>query len=125
MENEPHLVGIGRAARRSIALELRFVQLDEVLRLAARAIQRVVDPLGRAALERGDDEADVETEATRLDARDDAALGGAPAFGGIACLGVTAQFDQSAQGPIGGAGVALGGDDRVGMERAVARQLPQ
>ena len=31
MENEPYLVGIGRAARGAIAIEPRLVQLDEIL----------------------------------------------------------------------------------------------
>jgi hypothetical protein len=38
------------------------MQLDQILGLAARAIQAVVDPLGRADIEAGDDEAYVETE---------------------------------------------------------------
>ena len=42
------------------------MQLDQIFGLAARAIQAVVDPLGRADIEAGDDEADVEAERRRL-----------------------------------------------------------
>src|SRR6476660_1813030 len=37
-----------------------YMQLDQTFRLAGRAIQAVVDPLGVADIEAGDDEADVE-----------------------------------------------------------------
>jgi len=46
------------------------MQLDQILGLAARAIQTVVDPLGRADIEAGDDEADVEAEHRRLNTGD-------------------------------------------------------
>ncbi len=48
------------------------MQLDPILGLAARAIQAVVDPLGRADIEARDDEADVEAEHRRLNTGDDA-----------------------------------------------------
>ena len=54
--------------------ELALVQLDQILRLAARAIEAFVEPFGRAVLEVGDDEADVEAEPRRLDAGDGAPL---------------------------------------------------
>ena len=50
----------------SIEGELCLMQLDQILGLAARAIQAVVDPLGRADIEARDDEADVEAEHRRL-----------------------------------------------------------
>jgi hypothetical protein len=59
MEHETDLVGERRTATGAIGGELRLMQLDQVLGLAARAIQAVVDPLGRAGIEAGDDEADV------------------------------------------------------------------
>jgi hypothetical protein len=62
MEHETDLVGERRTATGAIGGELRFMQLDQILGLAARAIQAVVDPLGRADIEAGDDEADVEAE---------------------------------------------------------------
>ena len=52
--------------------ELCLMQLDQILGLAARAIQAVVDPLGRADIEAGDDEADVEAELGRLNTGDGA-----------------------------------------------------
>ena len=62
MEHEADLVGERRTATGAIGGELRLMQLDQILGLAARAIQAVVDPLGRADIEAGDDEADVEAE---------------------------------------------------------------
>jgi hypothetical protein len=51
------------------------MQLDPILGLAARAIQAVVDPLGRADIEARDDEPDVEMlfrQQFRRDLRDTA-----------------------------------------------------
>jgi hypothetical protein len=59
MEHETDLVGERRTATGAIGGELRLMQLDQIFGLAARAIQAVVDPLGRADIEAGDDEADV------------------------------------------------------------------
>ncbi len=93
MEEQPHLVGIGRAARSAIALQLSLVQLDEVLGLATGAVERVLDVFGAASLERGNDEADIEAEQSGLDARDNTAAVGigdvGPAFYRIAGLGVS------------------------------------
>lgn len=60
MQDEANLVGDWRAARRAIGRQLRLVQLDQVFRLAACAIKRVVNPFGRAVFDVGDAEADVE-----------------------------------------------------------------
>src|SRR6202042_2807603 len=48
VENEADLIGERRTEAGAIGGELRLVQLDQILSLAARAIQAVVDPLGRA-----------------------------------------------------------------------------
>jgi hypothetical protein len=48
VENEADLIGERRTAARAIGGELCLMQLDQILGLAARAIQAVVDPLGRA-----------------------------------------------------------------------------
>jgi len=69
VENEADLVGERRTAAGAIGGELRLVQLDQILSLAAGAIQAVVDPLGRADIEAGDDEADVEAERGRATVR--------------------------------------------------------
>jgi len=61
--------------------------MTKVLRLAALAIQRVVQPLRAAAPDVGHDVADVQSVAARLDARADAPLA-FPGFGAVACLGV-------------------------------------
>src|SRR6202041_3332506 len=61
--------------------------------LAARAIQAVVDPLGRADIEAGDDEADVEAAHCRLNAGDGAPFA-IPGLGLVAGLGIAAQNRQ-------------------------------
>ena len=50
------------------------MQLDEIFRLSAGAVEGLVEPFGRAVIEIGDDEVDVETEPGRLDAGDGASL---------------------------------------------------
>src|SRR5665647_1704657 len=72
VENEADLIGERRTAARAIGGELCLMQLDQILGLAARAIQAVVDPFGRADIEAGDDEADVESEHRRLNPGDGA-----------------------------------------------------
>src|SRR6476620_7547240 len=57
VENESDLIGERRTATGAIGGKLRLMQLDQIFGLAARAIQAVVDPLGRADIEAGDDEA--------------------------------------------------------------------
>ncbi len=59
------LIGERRAARCAVGAELGLVQLDEDLRLSARAIETVVEPFGRAVGKIGDDAADVEAEPSR------------------------------------------------------------
>ena len=87
VEQQAHLVGERRAATGAVGGKLALVQLDQVLRLATLAIQRVVQPLGAAALDVGHDVADVQAVAARLDARAHAPLT-FPGFGAAACLGV-------------------------------------
>jgi hypothetical protein len=60
VKDQTHLVGERTAAAGAIGGELSLVQLDQVLGLAAGAIDRLVDMLGRSGLETGDDEADIE-----------------------------------------------------------------
>jgi hypothetical protein len=48
VQYQAHLIGIGRAARGAIAGELRLVALDQVLGLTTRAVERVIDVLGRS-----------------------------------------------------------------------------
>ena len=45
MQHEPNLIGDSGTAGRAIRRELRLVQLDQVLRLSACAIQAFVEPL--------------------------------------------------------------------------------
>ena len=65
MQDEAHLMAKRRAAAGAIGL----VHLDQILGLAARAVEGVVDVLGRTGAEPGDDIADVEVERSGLDAR--------------------------------------------------------
>ena len=51
VQNEADLVGERRAARRAIGGKLSLVQLDEIFRLPARAIESFIEPFGRAAVE--------------------------------------------------------------------------
>ncbi|BBO08420.1 hypothetical protein SG09_77700 [Bradyrhizobium ottawaense] len=69
------------------------MQLDQILGLAARAIQAVVDPLGRADIEAGDDETDVEAEHRRLNTGDGAAFA-IPGLCLMAGLGIATQNRQ-------------------------------
>jgi hypothetical protein len=100
VENETDLIGARRTAARAIGGELCLMQIDQVLGLATRAIQAVADALGRADIEAGDDEADVEAERRRLNTGD-----GAPfAILGlcvVAGLGVAAQNRQVLDGASG------------------------
>jgi hypothetical protein len=59
---------------------LGLVQLDQVLGLAALAVEGVVDVFGRASGQTGDDEADVEAERGCLNAGAGAPFG-FPRFG--------------------------------------------
>src|SRR5712672_3893911 len=73
------------------------MQLDQILGLAARAIQAVVDPLGRADIEARDDEADVEAELGRLNTGDGSPFA-IPVLCLVAGLGIAAQNSQVLDG---------------------------
>src|SRR3954451_20226064 len=70
---------------------------DHILGFAARAIQAVVEPLGRADIEAGDDETDVETEHRRLNTGDGAPFA-IPGLCLVARLGIAAQNRQVLDG---------------------------
>ena len=89
VQEEPHLVGERRAAAGAIGRELALVQLDQVLGLAAGAVEAGIEPLGRTGRDVGDDVADVETKPRRLDACGDAAFP-LPGLGGMGGLGKAA-----------------------------------
>src|SRR6187401_3389383 len=55
VENEADLIGERRTAAGAIGGELCLMRLDQIIGLAARAIQAVVDPLGRTDIEARDD----------------------------------------------------------------------
>jgi len=115
-------VALGMACwMRHIAGELRLVALDQVLGLAARAVERVVDMLGRSVLKRGNDIADVHTQRAGLDPGDDAAPT-LPAFGAVAGLGIVAQDGVLALSALDRAGIGGRDDDRIGTQRGVGWQ---
>ena len=87
------MIGERRTATGAIGGKLRLMQLDQIFGLAACAIQAVVDPLGRADIEAGDDEADVETELRRLNTGDGASFV-IPGLGLVPRLGIAAQNSQ-------------------------------
>lgn len=101
MENEADLVGERRTTAGAVGGELRLMQLDQTLGLAARAIQAVVDPLGRTDIEAGDDEADVEAEHGRLNTGDGAPFA-IPGLCLVARLGIAARNSQVLDGASGG-----------------------
>ncbi len=90
------------------------MELDQVFGLATGAMERVVDMFGVATLELGDDKADIEAE-RGLDARDNPAIGCAPALGRIAGLGIAAQHRQPAGGTVDA--------DRIGGSDHYARRV--
>ena len=69
VQDEPHLIGQRRAATGAVGGKLGLVQLDQVLGLAARAVEALIQPPGGAAADVGDDIADIETLPRGLDAR--------------------------------------------------------
>ena len=60
VQDEPHLIGERRKTGSSIRRQLALVQFDQIFHLPTRAIERVVDMLGRSVRDVGDDEADIE-----------------------------------------------------------------
>ena len=93
------------------------MQLDEVFGLAAGAVECVVDVLGRALLERGDDVADIHAERAGLDPGDDTALA-FPAFRPVAGLGIISQDQVLFLGPLDRAGIGNLHDLWIGLIKA-------
>ena len=89
MQHETHLIGECRATTGPIGGKLALVQLDQVLGLAARAVERVLEPLRAAAVQVGHHVADVQSLGAGFDACHHAPLA-APGFGAIAGLGIAA-----------------------------------
>ena len=117
--NEPHLIGEQRTTGSSIRRQLGLVQFDQIFHLRTRAIERVVDMLGRSVRDVGDDEADIEPQLGCFDAGADAPLA-FPGIGGVVRLRVAAQdwylFQRAASADIVGLNFDGGG------EKLVARQ---
>src|SRR5258705_9643157 len=88
------LVGLGRMARSAVGSEMVLPCLDVVLGLTTRAVEPLVEVLGAAAFEAGDDEPGIGSLEPRLDAGDDA-LDPAPALGGIVELPKRRTFPRS------------------------------
>src|SRR3546814_10969343 len=90
-------IGIGRAARGSVAGELGLVALDQVLGLTTRAVERVVDVPGRSCCQRGDDIADVHAQRAGLDPCNEATLA-LPGLCPIAGLGIDERSAERREG---------------------------
>ncbi len=82
MQEQAELVGGGLGARGAVGGEVGLPGLDVVFRLAAPAIELLVQRSAAAVAEIGDDEAAIGALVTGLDAGDDAA-DPAPAAGGV------------------------------------------
>ena len=76
VQDQPHLIGSGRAAGGAVAFELGFVQLDEVLGLPALAVELCIKPFRGTGFDAGHHVTDVQFQRRRLDAGGDAAFDG-------------------------------------------------
>src|SRR4051795_3032768 len=121
MDQEAELVGRCLAARGAVGGEVQLVRLEQVLGLAASAIDLRVKHLGQAR-QIGDDEATVSTLRSGLDAGDNAALN-RPALGGIAEIAIAADFlpfaIEAAQGGVLGERADLAPQHGVAREAEV------
>ena len=68
VQQQPHLIGQRRAATGAVGGELGLVQLDQVLRLTAGAVETFIQPPRSAAADVGDHIADIEALPCGLDA---------------------------------------------------------
>src|SRR6202040_1183624 len=82
VQEQTKLVGLGRVARRAVGSEMVLPCLDVVLGLTTRAVEPLVEVLGAATFQAGDDEPGIGALEPSLDAGDDA-LDPAPALRGI------------------------------------------
>ena len=62
MKDEPDLVGDGASTGGPVGGEMGLARLDQILGLAAGAVEGLIDDARADGSEVGDDEADVETE---------------------------------------------------------------
>src|SRR4029077_5823575 len=90
VQDQAHLVGQRAATAGAVGGELGLVQFDQVLGLAPGAVEGLVAVLGRAGVDAGGDEADIEPLSGGFDAGTDTALL-IPGLGLIAGLGEAAQ----------------------------------
>ena len=90
VQDQPELVGERALAGGAVGGELGLVQLDQVLRLAAGAVDPFVE-MARPAGERGDDVARVEAAGRRLQPGDHAARA-VPRAGGVGEVGEAADL---------------------------------
>jgi hypothetical protein len=116
VQDEPHLVGERAAAAGAVGGELSLVQFDQVFGLPSGAVKRLVDMLGRADLDAGNDEADVEIPAGGLNAGTGPTVG-VPRFRPVASLGKAAQAGLLVERP---AGANVVGDP---IDRAVEHRV--
>src|SRR5512132_902731 len=116
VDKQPELGGGGLGARGAAGGEVGFPGLDVVFRLAAPAVEVLVEGTAAAVAEVGDDEADIGALAAGLDAGDDAA-DSPPTAGGVMEL---LEATHLAHAPIGceaGGGARLQAAD-MALQRA-------
>ncbi|KLC53887.1 hypothetical protein XP2010_14965, partial [Xanthomonas perforans] len=96
MQHEAHLVGGGFRHEVRSGGELALVELDQVLGLAAGAVELGIEPFGRAGFDVGDHVADVEAEPRGFDASRDATF--LPP--GLGCVRVSAKPRTASLSPM-------------------------
>ena len=83
VQHEADLIGERRSATGAVGRELCFVQFDQVFSLTAPTVETVIEPLGAATRDVGDDVTDVQSLGRRLAAGSDPSFA-APGLGAIA-----------------------------------------
>ena len=123
MQEQTELVGFGGMAGGTIGGEVVLPRLDVVLGLTAGAVEPLVEVLGAAAFQVGDDEAGVGSLGPGLDAGDDA-LDPAPALSGIVELREAAHL-AAGRRPLEAFGRALLQDGDMARERRIGGQAKE
>ena len=90
MQHKADLIGQGGAAAGAVGGELALVQLDQVLGLATRAVEGVIEPFRGAGGQVGDHAAYVEPQRRGLDPGRDPAFA-SPRLGAVAEFGIAPQ----------------------------------
>ena len=120
VQDQAHLVGIGRPARGAVAGKLALVQLDQIFGIAPRAVIDLVQVFRAGRGQRGDDGSDVHAHRAGLDPGDDAALA-LPTLCAVAGLGKEAQSRTLLLGALCRADIGHRHDCGIGSQHRVGR----